>query len=63
MRERTVSKLLKEAGYDLQSFRKVHAGKAHPNRDAQFQRIARQRERFQNAGPPTISVDTKKKNA
>ncbi len=60
--ERTVSKLLKEAGYSLQSPRKVHAGKAdHPNRDAQFQFIARQRESFQKAGQPTISVDTKKK--
>ncbi len=40
--ERTVSKLLKEAGYSLQSPRKVHEGKAdHPNRDAWFQFIAR----------------------
>jgi len=60
--ERTVSKRLKEAGYSLQSRRKVHEGKAYPpNRDAQFQCIARQRESFQNAGQPTISVDTKKK--
>jgi len=60
--ERTVSKLLNEAGYSLQSPRKVHEGKAdHPNRDAQFQFIARQRQSFQKAGQPTISVDTKKK--
>ncbi len=62
MSERSVSKLLKEAGCSLQSPRKVHEGKAdHPNREAQFQFIARQRESFQKAGHPTISVDTKKK--
>lgn len=60
--ERTVSKLLKQANYTLQSPRKVHEGKAaHPDRDAQFQFIASQRASFQEAGQPTISVDTKKK--
>ncbi len=59
---RTVSKLLKQAGYSLQSPRKVHEGKAdHPDRDAQFQFIASQRASFQKAGQPTISVDTKNK--
>jgi len=59
---RTVSKLLKQAGYRLQSSRKVHEGKAdHPDRDAQFQFIASQRASFQKAGQPTISVDTKTK--
>ena len=58
----TVSKLLKQAGYRLQSPRKVHEGKAdHPDRDAQFQFIANQRASFQKAGQPTISVDTKNK--
>ncbi len=35
--------------------------KAHPDRDAQFQYIQAQRQRFQAAGWPIISVDTKKK--
>ena len=35
--------------------------KPHPDRDAQFQYIQSQKEAFQRAGWPVISVDTKKK--
>ncbi len=60
--ERTVSKLLKAEGYSLQSLRKVHEGTTdHPDRDLQFKFIADQSARFQEAGDPAISVDTKKK--
>lgn len=62
--ERTVSKLLKAEGYSLQSLRKVHEGTTdHPDRDLQFKFIADQSARFQEAGDPVISVDTKKRNS
>ncbi len=39
----------------------MEAGRAHPDRDTQFAYIAAQRQTFQTAGQPIISVDTKKK--
>jgi transposase len=57
----TVYTLLVEMGYSLQSNRKTQEGKQHPDRDAQFQRIARQVEAFQRQHRPVISIDTKKK--
>jgi transposase len=58
---RTVGTLLKMAGYSLQSNRKTKEGGCHPDRNAQFEHIAKTVRRFQRRGQPVISVDTKKK--
>jgi transposase len=58
---RTVAKLLHEAGYSLQSNRKVREGGSHPDRNDQFEHINAQVLAFQHRGQPVISVDTKKK--
>ena len=58
---RTVASLLRHAGYSLQANRKTREGKQHPDRNAQFEYINSQVERFQKQRKPTISVDTKKK--
>jgi len=58
----TIAQLLHDAHYQLQANRKRHEGaKAHPDRDAQFQYIARKTAQFQAQRQPIISVDTKKK--
>jgi hypothetical protein len=57
----SVARLLKEMKYSLQANRKTLEGSAHPDRDAQFQRIAEQSAEFMAAGQPVISVDSKKK--
>ena len=57
----TVARLLKDAGYSLQSNRKTIEGKQHPDRNAQFEHIARRIKSQQRAGQPALSVDTKKK--
>jgi hypothetical protein len=59
--ERTVNRLLHDLGYRLQANRKTLEGRAHPDRDAQFQSINRRAKVFQKQGQPVISVDTKKK--
>src|SRR5229473_1779231 len=59
--ERTVNRLLHDLGYSLQSNRKTLEGRAHPDRDAQFQYINRRAKTFQKQGQPVVSVDTKKK--
>jgi transposase len=59
--ERTVNRLLHDLGYSLQANRKTLEGRAHPDRDAQFQSINRRAKAFQKQGQPVISVDTKKK--
>jgi Rhodopirellula transposase DDE domain len=59
--ERTVNRLLHDLGYRLQANRKTLEGRAHPDRDAQFQYINRRAKVFQKQGQPVISVDTKKK--
>jgi transposase len=56
-----VGNLLRQAGYSLQANRKTREGARHPDRNAQFEYINRQVLRFQRAGQPVISVDTKKK--
>ena len=58
---RAVAQLLHDAGYSLQSNRKTLEGTAHPDRNAQFEYINAQVQRFQRRGQPVISVDTKKK--
>ena len=57
----TVGRLLKAAGYSLQSNRKTKEGSAHLDRDAQFEHINATVKAFQARGQPVISVDTKKK--
>ena len=47
--------------YRLRQNVKQHEGTAHPERDRQFEYIHAQREQHQQAGQPTLSVDTKKK--
>jgi hypothetical protein len=57
----TVGRLLKAAGYSLQSNRKTKEGGDHPDRNAQFEHINATVQAFQKRGQPVISVDTKKK--
>lgn len=59
--QRTVWTLLDQLGYSMQSNRKAREGTEHPDRDAQFLYIANKVGKFQEAGLPVISVDTKKK--
>ena len=56
-----VGQLLRAQGYSLQSNRKAVEGKQHPDRDGQFQHIAKRVRAFQRCGQPTVSIDTKKK--
>ncbi len=57
----TVGRLLRAAGYSLQSNRKTKEGTDHPDRNAQFEYIQATVLDFQHRGQPVISVDTKKK--
>jgi hypothetical protein len=58
----TVGRLLKAHDYALRvNAKEKEGGSQHPERDAQFQYIAAQKEAFTAAGCPIISVDTKKK--
>jgi hypothetical protein len=59
--ERTVARLLHDDDFSLQSVRKRHEGKQHPDRDAQFLYIYEQTKVAVEAGLPVISVDTKAK--
>jgi len=58
--DRTVAKLLKKMGFSLRVNRKKLSN-SHPDRDAQFTRIAELREHCAVTHLPIISVDTKKK--
>jgi hypothetical protein len=57
----TVERLLRDMDYSLQANRKTREGSSHPDRNAQFEHIARKVRSFQQRGQPVISVDTKKK--
>lgn len=58
----TVGRLLKTLGYALHvNAKKIEARAHHPDRRAQFDYIAQQRQTFTEAAQPIISVDTKKK--
>jgi len=59
--QRTVCDLLAQLNYSLQSVRKTREGAQNPDRDAQFQHIARTVAQYQRQRQPVISVDTKKK--
>jgi hypothetical protein len=56
-----ISKVLRSLGYSLQGNRKTRAGTDHPDRNAQFEHIARRVRACQRGGRPAVSVDTKKK--
>lgn len=58
---RSVAALLHAEGYSLQANRKTREGKAHPDRNAQFEYLNGRVRAFQRHGQPVISVDTKKK--
>jgi hypothetical protein len=57
----TVRKLLKKHGLGQRKARKKKSPGNHPDRDAQFQNIAKLKAAYQDAGDPVISMDTKKK--
>jgi hypothetical protein len=58
----TVRRLLTDLGYGRHgNAKQLEARAQHPERGAQFAYIAAQRQAFQDAGWPIISVDTKKK--
>lgn len=59
--QRSVWNLLDNLGYSMQSNRKSNEGASHPDRNEQFQFIAKTVETAFQSGQPTISVDTKKK--
>ena len=56
-----IGRLLKQNDYTLKANVKQTEGKAHPERDQQFEHIHAQRTAHQATGQPVISVDTKKK--
>jgi Rhodopirellula transposase DDE domain len=56
-----ISKVLRSLGYSLQSHRKTREGVDHPDRNAQFEYIARRVAACRRGKRPAISVDTKKK--
>jgi Rhodopirellula transposase DDE domain len=58
---RTVRRLLKKLKLGRRTARKKKTMGHHPDRNAQFENIARLRREYQAAGDPVISIDTKKK--
>jgi len=56
-----ISRLLQAHDYSLKANAKQVCGVQHPERDRQFTYIEEQRKQHQEAGQPTLSVDTKKK--
>lgn len=58
---KTVARMLRHAGYSLQSNRKRLEGTAHPDRNEQFEKIAALVVSTQRQAGAVISVDTKKK--
>lgn len=58
---RVVKRLLKKHGYVKRKACKSQKMGDHPDRDAQFQNLARLKEEYRAAGQPVISVDAKKK--
>lgn len=59
--QKLVGRRLKRLGFSLQANAKTREGSSHPDRNAQFEHINAEVKRFQAAGEPVISVDTKKK--
>ncbi len=58
---RTIRRLLKQLKLGRRTARKKKTMGHHPDRNAQFENIARLREEYEAAGDPVISIDTKKK--
>jgi hypothetical protein len=58
---RTIRRLLRQLKVGRRTARKKKTMGHHPDRNAQFENIARLRRKYQKAGDPVISVDTKKK--
>jgi transposase len=56
-----IAEILRSLGYSLQGNRKTREGAGHPDRNTQFEHIARRVRACQRAGRPAVSVDTKKK--
>lgn len=57
-----VSQLLKKHGYRRRkALKKKTMGPRHPDRNAQFENIARLKKKYLKVGLPVISIDTKKK--
>ncbi len=59
----TVARLLRELGYSPKANTRRGETRSVPERNAQFEHIAEERRRFEAAGAPVISVDSKKKGA
>ena len=57
----TISNILRSLGYSLQGNRKTREDIDHPDRNAQFEHIARRVRACQRGSRPAVSVDTKKK--
>jgi hypothetical protein len=58
---KSVAKLLLRFHFGRRQAQKKLSTKRHPQRDAQFRKIARLRAEYENSNNPIISVDTKKK--
>ena len=58
---RTIRRLLRKLKIGRRTARKKKTMGHHPDRNAQFENIAKLRQEYQDAGDPVISVDTKKK--
>lgn len=58
---RTIRRLLRKLNVGRRTARKKKTMGQHPDRNAQFENIARRQREYQAAGDPVISIDTKKK--
>jgi hypothetical protein len=58
---RTIRRLLRKLKMGRRTARKKKSMGSHPDRNAQFEKIAQLRQEYQAAGDPVISIDTKKK--
>jgi hypothetical protein len=58
---RTIRRVLRGLGLGRRTARKKKTMGHHPDRNAQFENIARLRREYLDAGDPIISIDTKKK--
>lgn len=58
---RVIRRLLRQFKLGRRTARKKKTMGHHPDRNAQFENIARLRRAYQDAGDPVISIDTKKK--
>jgi hypothetical protein len=60
--KRVVKQLMKLNGYVKRQAQKTQTmGRRHPDRNAQFENIAKLKREYLNAGDPVLSIDAKKK--